>query len=573
MKALGADLVVKALEAEGVRFTFGIPGTHNFELYDALERSEQITPVLVTDEQSGAFMADGMSRTSDSIGVLNIVPGAGVSHALSGIAEAWMDNIPLLVLTCGIRNDTGKVYQLHDVDQLAFVAPVTKATYKIDDPSELYPTVREAIQLARSGTPGPVAVEVPANYYVLAQKIDERPVSGAPAPPQPQPADIEAAVRMLNEARQPALYIGNGAQGATELLTSLAEKLSAPVSTTVQGKGVFPEDHPLWLWPGFGAAAPSFVRSVFDRVDVLLAIGCRFGEVATASYGLNPPEQMIHVDINGEVFQRNYPAALAVESDAATFLDSLLPRIKERPADAALADEIATGHAQVEANWERSRSNDRVTPHRLLRTIQQVAGPETVYATDSGNGTFLAMELLRLTQPGTFIAPVDYSCMGYCVPARVGAKFARPNSQVVGLAGDGALLMTGLELLTASHYGLNPIVFVLQDGELGQIAQFSRTTLNTDTCCVLASLDLERYARAVHAEFLSLPDDAATDEIVRQAFELSGQGRPVVVQVSIDYSQKTYFTRGVVKTNFWRLPWSERLRITARAIGRRLPFS
>jgi len=315
MKSNGAIAVVKALEDEGVRFTFGIPGTHNIELYDVLERSERIQAVLVTDEQSASFMADAVSRTTDSIGVCNVVPGAGVTHCLSGVAEAFMDGVPLLVLTCGIRTDTGKAYQLHDVDQLAILKPVTKAQFRPAKASEIYPTIRRALGLARSGTPGPVAVEIAANHYFLTHELGELTWSAAPpAPAAPAAALVDEAARLLAQAKHPALYVGNGASGAAGHLVELAERLGVPVTTTVHGKGVFPEHHPLWLWPGFGPMAPGFAKSLMDRCDVLLAIGVRFGEIATGSYGLTPPANLIHVDINNEVFSRNYPARLAIES-------------------------------------------------------------------------------------------------------------------------------------------------------------------------------------------------------------------------------------------------------------------
>src|SRR5512134_915455 len=164
MRLRGADLVVRALEDEGARFTFGIPGTHNIELYDALDRSASVTPVLVTDEQSASFMADGVSRTSDSIGVVNVVPGAGVTHCLSGVAEAFLDNVPIVVLACGIRSDSGRAFQLHAIDQLALLRPVTKAVLRPESAAEIYRTVRLAFDLARSGSPGPVAVEIPAEF-------------------------------------------------------------------------------------------------------------------------------------------------------------------------------------------------------------------------------------------------------------------------------------------------------------------------------------------------------------------------------------------------------------------------
>ena len=183
MTRSGAKVVVAALEAERVRFAFGIPGTHNIELYDALADSAQITTVLVTDEQAASFMADGLARSTGEVGVLNLVPGAGLTHALSGIAEAFMDNVPLVVLSCGIRSDSGRAFQLHAIDQLAVARPVTKATLHVERPDELYATVRRAFALARAGTPGPAIVEVPAELYLLRQDFGEDwSRAGAPAP-------------------------------------------------------------------------------------------------------------------------------------------------------------------------------------------------------------------------------------------------------------------------------------------------------------------------------------------------------------------------------------------------------
>ena len=568
--------MVKALEDENVRFTFGIPGTHNIELYDALERSKTIEPILVTDEQSASFMADGVSRTSDSIGVVNVVPGAGVTHCLSGVAEALMDNIPLLVLACGVRRDTGNGYQLHDIDQLAVLRPVTKADFKVERAQEIYPLLRKAIQIAREGTPGPVAIEIPANFYFLHQEIAGFEYEPDPDEvPRAADAQLDQAAAMLAQARHPLLYVGLGATRAREVLVELAEKLAIPVTTTIQGKGVFPESHPLWLWNGFGPSAPSFVRKITDPCDCLLAVGCRFGEVATASYGFKPPENLIHVDINSEVFDQNYPAKLAVHSDSLLFLEQLVDRVEPGERVGAqrvgvLKEAIAQGHRKVRAGWRAKAGKEKVTPVKLFEGLQARAGEDAIYVTDSGNGTFLAMEQLRLHHPACFIGPVDYSCMGYCAPAAIGAKLANPERDVVALAGDGALLMTGLEMLTASSYRIAPLFCVLRDGELGQIAQFQRTSLNRDTCSVLPPYDLASLAQAVHCRFLNLPNDDALDGVLDEAFSATREGQPVVIDVRIDYSSKTYFTKGVVTTNFWRLPLGERVSMIVRAVGRKV---
>ena len=571
MKTRAAKAVVQALVDEGVRYAFGIPGTHNIELYDALASTDSCEPVLVTSEVAGAFVAEGYSRSAGSVGVINVVPGAGATYSLSGIAEAFMDNTPMVVLVSGIRTDTARAYQLHAIDQLAVLEPVTKAVFRIERADELYPVIRRAFQIARRGAPGPVAVEIPAQFFVNRQELGPYRFEKAPEiGGDPDPELVERAAAMLGEADHPALYLGNGAAGAADLLVPLAEQLGAPVTTSFSGKGVFPESHPLWLWSGFGRQAPAFVRPIMDRCDCLLAIGCRFGEVTTGGYGFDPPEALIHVDIEPEVFNRNFPAALAIASDAREFVEALGSLIEGERPWASLGEKIAAGHAEVLRNWERQVSSTRVSPHALFTALQEYCRPDAIYATDSGNGTFLAMEHLRLEAPGRFLAPVDFSCMGYSVPAAIGACFANPGRDVVALPGDGAFLMTGLELITAATYRATPLVCVLSDGKLSQIAQFQKMQVNRETASVLPDYDLEGFARTTGSRYFRIIRESELDSVLPAALDLTRKGIPALVEIAIDYSQKTYFTKGVVKNVFSRLPTSDKIANLARAVGRRV---
>ena len=573
MKMTGADIVVRALEDEGIPFTFGIPGTHNIELYDSLARSTKVRPILVTDEQSASFMADGVARSSGKLAAANVVPGAGLTHSLSGIAEAYLDGTGMLVLACGIRRDTGKAFQLHDVDQQAIARPVTKAQFLVAQGSELYATIRRACRIARAAPAGPVFVEVPADQYLFRHEVDLDAAAPEPELQSLKSADLERARSLLAACRRPLLYLGLGAAGAGADLVTLAERLEAPVATTIAGKGIFPEHHPLWLWCGFGAAAPPFVQKIAASCDLTLAIGCRFSEVGTGSYGLEPPGKLVHVDIESSVLDKNYRAELPVVADAAKFVSGLLTnltKMESRKADAELRQAIRTGHEKVWSGWETPADATKVWPPLLLKTLQEIVGPDAIYTTDSGNGTFLAMECLRLDQPRSFLAPIDYSCMGYAVPAALGAALACPGRPVVSLAGDGAFLMTGLELLTAAQLQLPVIVLLLRDRELAQIAQFQQTALGRKSCSELPDYDLPAVCRAVGAEYLALARNAEIGEILRQARTLAESKRPVVVEVNIDYSRKTYFTNGVVRVNLGRLPWPDRVRMVVRALTRKL---
>lgn len=571
MRLTGGEIVARALADEGIHHAFGIPGTHNIELYDALLHSP-VRPVLVTDEQSAGFMADGYWRASARLACVNVVPGAGLTHAMSGIAEAFLDGIPMLVLGCGIRRG-GKAFQLHDVDQLAMVRPVVKQTMRPADGAEIYPMIRAACALARGGAPGPVMVEIPIDFYLSRHAVE---VSWAPPlpppPPPPPPLPSESAfedVRARLRGRRPLLYVGLGARGASSDLVALAERLESPVATTISGKGVFPEHHPLFLWNGLGNSAPSFVQDIARSCDATLAIGCRFSEVGTGSWGFTPPGDLLHVDIDPFVLGRNYATACPITADAATFVAGLLPRLESSHSDPTLRDRILRGHAAVRAR-PPGPPRTRVTPAVLLDSIQEALGPETIYTADSGNGLFLAMERLRLPGPGRFLAPVDYSCMGYSVPAAIGAGLARPGVPVVALAGDGAFLMTGLELLTAANQGVPVAVFVLRDRELAQIAQFQATAFNRKTASVLPDFDVGGLVNAVGVQCVALQNDEGIPPALDQVRAALAGGRPVVVDVAIDYAEKTHFTRGVVKTTLGRLPWADRLRFIGRALARRL---
>ena len=308
------------------------------------------------------------------------------------------------------------------------------------------------------------------------------------------------------------------------------------------------------------------------QCDLTLAVGCRFGEVGTGSYGLEPPGPLVHVDIDPDALGRNYPADVAIACDAGTFLRALLGRIREAPRgeDEKLRAAIRHGHAQVWSSWMDDVGGDGVTPAHLLRTAQRVFGPDTVFTTDSGNGTFLAMECLRLEAPGRFLAPVDYSCMGYAVPAALGARLGSPDTPVVALAGDGAFLMTGLELLTGAKEGLAVVVLVLRDRELAQIAQFQATAMSRKTASRVHDYDVAGLAKGLGIPALDMNADEDVERVLVEAGRLAAEGTPVLVDVAIDYSRKTYFTQGVVKTNLLRLPLKDQARFIGRALVRKV---
>ena len=578
MSRTAASMLREALENVGVKFTFGIPGVHNTEIYDELAKSETITPVLVTHEGGAAFMADAVSRSGTSLGTLVIVPAAGVTHAASGIGEAFLDGIPMLVIAGGIRRDTGRKYQLHDVDQHALLKPITKGTWLVEKHADVIPTIYEAVRVATSGEPGPVFVEIPVNLQLMTG--EEGPKVSPPAvaaTARCKPEQVAAAVELLRKAKSPVIFVGWGAVDATAEVARLAERLGAPVSTTLQGISAFHANHPLHAGFCLGRAAVPAVEKSFADTDCMLAVGTRFGEIATGSYGWTPPADLVHVDINPGVFSANYPARVALEGDAKAVLTLLLQALGDAPPAAAgerRARVEATIREQKTAYMEEWLSHDakgRVNPARFFASLRRQLPDESTVVLDDGNHTFLAAELMPVHRSRGMISPTDFNCMGYCVPATIGAKLARPELPVVGIVGDGAFRMTAMELATATAQELGLVVFVFNDGELAQIAQAQEIPYNRKTCTVLGPLDVAGVAQATGAKFLRIASDADIDGVIRDALaSASRERKPVLVDVLVDYSKRTRFTEGIVKTNLERFDFGTKARLVGRALWRRI---
>jgi len=574
MKKTGAWLAVRALENLGVRFTFGIPGVHNTELYDELDSSPRITPILVTHEGCAAYMADAVSRVTDSVGALAIVPAAGATHASSGIGEAFLAGVPMLVLAGGVRTDLPYRYQLHQIDQHAFMRPLTKATFKVLEHKNIVPTLYEAYRIATRGEPGPVFVELPVNLQLFPGEAEDVPAFS----PQTPHFDISAelvrkAAAILSSANRPGIFLGWGARDALEESRAVAELLQAPVSTTLQGLSAFPASHPLHTGFGFGPSAVPAARNAFERCDALLAVGTRFSEIATGSFGVRVPESLVHVDINPQVFSANYPAKVAIEGDARLVLRVLLEELRKLPARArnpTLEDQIASDKRRYREEWYAHDTCGRVSPARFFDALRARLPDDAIVSVDDGNHTYLTAELFPVLAPRSLIVPTDFNSMGYAVPAAIGAKLARPEREVAAIVGDGAFMMTGMEIATAALHRLGILFCVFHDGELSQISQAQSITYARAPCTTLGTLDLQGAAQATGAAYVRVADDAGIAGALERAWEVSRGGQPVLLDVNVDYSKRTSFTQGAVKTNFGRFPLSQKLRMAMRVLRRKI---
>lgn len=574
MKKTAAELVVFALEQIDVQYTFGIPGVHNTEIYDGLNSSKQIEPILVTHEGGASFMADGVSRTSNNIGTLVIVPAAGATHAMSGIGEAYLDGVPMLVISGGTRTDTGRHYQLHQIDQQKIVGGITKAYFLVERHEDVIPAIYKAYDIATTGEPGPVFVEIPVNLQLFRGEVSSMPDYGSNNVSLEIDRDlVRKAVDMLTQSAHPGIYVGWGAVDAIPHTRRIADLLVAPVATTVQGKSAFPADHLMHTGVGFGLSSKPSGQNAFADCDCMLAVGVRFSELATGSYGIEDPQNLIHIDINPEVFDKNYKTAIAIEGDANDILEAIADELEERNFNSerslqVIGDKIKKDNQKYYRTWLGDMKTDLVSPGHFFKALREQADHDAYMVVDDGKHTFLAAELFDVYHPRHFISPTDFNAMGYCVPAAIGCKLSNPDKQVIAIVGDGGFMMTGMELITATTNGLAPIVFVFHDGELGQISQFQSIPLNRKTCTKIGQLNVEGIAIATGSQFISMENDAQISTCIDEAIKASGEGKPVLVDVKIDYSKKTMLTKGVVKTNLSRFPLREKARFIGRAIGR-----
>ena len=378
MSRTAASLLREALENVGVRHTFGIPGVHNTEIYDELAKSRSITPVLVTHEGGGAFMADAVSRSGTSLGTLVIVPAAGVTHAASGIAEAFLDGIPMLVIAGGIRRDTDRRYQLHDVDQHAMLKPITKGTWLVERHADVIPTIYEAVRVATSGEPGPVFVEIPVDLQLMTG--DPGPAHAHPGPVRHPPPAAAADVDAPRSCWPPRSRRACSSAGAPSMR-----------------RREWPRSPSAWARPSHDAAGPERVsrqspaaRRLLPRArggarrsrtrcataTALLAVGTRFAEIATGSFGYEPPANLVHVDINPARVLGELPGEGGARGRRASRCSAASSRRIGRGAGggarrAAVAARIAARQGGLSREWLAHDAQGGVNPRAFFQALRR----------------------------------------------------------------------------------------------------------------------------------------------------------------------------------------------------------
>ena len=543
----GSDRICAALEGLGIETVFGLPGTQNVPLFEAL-RTSRLRTVLASHELGAAFMAAGHYRASGRVAALVTIPGPGFTYALTGLAEARHDSAALLHIT-GAPPEGGRRFQLQALDQDAMAAPVVKRQFRIERGDDTESVLREACLAATSGEPGPVLVQVRPDILTSTD---------AATPPMPPllgrvTPDVAAILSRLRAARRPLFFVGQGAADGAEALRRLVEWIGAPVVTTLSGRGVLPEDHPLAVAIDLGGPGIAAVNELVASADLVVALGCKFAHNGTGGFRLRlPPDRLIHVDASADVLGVNYPASLLVQADVPALLEVVAAELPEVVPSAATWVPSELASARMDASRlllaggpePRILDADVTTPAGLFRALRISFPRDGILVTDSGQHQALARRHFPVLAPRGLICPSDFQSMGFGVPAAIGAAIGAPGRRVVALVGDGGFAMAGLELLTAAREGLPVTVIVFNDGQLGLIREQQLREYGHAHAVALGGFDIAAVAAAAGARHLQLAGSA--EAVLRDALASEG---PVVVEVAVGDSagQRAAHAKGYLK--------------------------
>src|SRR6267143_3509244 len=476
MKRTGSQAIWEALVGEGVETVFGYPGGAIMPAYDALP-GYAIRHVLVRHEQGAAHMADGYARASGKVGVAVATSGPGATNLVTGIATAMMDSSPMVCITGQVSSAVLGTDAFQETDITGVTLPITKHNYLVTRAEEIYPTLREAFHLARSGRPGPVHVDITKDAQQASFELrpEEGPVprSGRKLRPSP-PADLDRAAALIDAAERPLVLSGHGIvrSGASDLLVEFAEKTGCPVASTLLGLGGFPASHPLSLGM-MGMHGEAWVNKAIQDADLLIALGMRFDDRVTgklSTYALNA--RKIHVEIDPSEINKNVKVDVALMGDAAWALRELMGRVRSRPR-AAWHGRIAEmkGDSAVRDIQSLPHSGRLFAAH-VLHDLWRLTAGRALVVTDVGQHQMWEAQYYKHERPRSLITSGGLGTMGFALPAAIGAKVARPDAEVWVVAGDGGFQMTMCELATVAQEGLDINVAIINNGYLGMVRQW-----------------------------------------------------------------------------------------------------
>ena len=546
---IGAQAVVASLEAEGVDLVFGYPGGQAIKIYDALYDSKQLHHVLARHEQGAVHEADGYARATGKVGVVIVTSGPGATNTVTGIATAYMDSVPLVVITGQVPRGVIGTDSFQESDIVGITMPVVKHSFLLQSTDELTSTFREAFHIAASGRPGPVLIDIPSdilsesmtfNYPDKVNIPSYRPTYRGNA------KQIRAAVARIERAERPVLYVGGGviASGASEELVRLADSLKLPVVTTLMGKGAFPASNPL-NFGLVGMHGSKYANLAMTESDLIIACGARFSDRVTGKLSeFAPHAEVIHIDIDPAEIGKIREVQIPIVGD----LKGVLAAVNEQVEKSGAAPITAPWLEHLE-EWRRRfpfyhsdlvEEDGAIVPETVLQKLSRKLDPESsIVVTEVGQHQMWAAQFVDRERPRTFISSGGLGTMGFGFPASIGAAFGCPDKQVVCIAGDGSFQMNSQEMATAAINGVPVKVLILDNRALGMVHQWQKLFYRErfSSTVLAANPDFVKLADAYGwaAKRITAPEEveAALDEML--ASEV-----PYLLDVAISEDQNVF---------------------------------
>ena len=537
MRYNGAQILCETLLEQGVDTIFGYPGGAVLNIYDALyQYQDRIRHILTAHEQGAAHAADGYARATGKTGVVLATSGPGATNLVTGIATAYMDSIPMVAITGNVGVPLIGKDSFQEVYIAGITMPITKHNFVVGRVEELADIVREAFQIAQSGRPGPVLIDIPKDVTAAMCEFSAKPVSPITETYDVSDADFRRIAAEINAAKCPVIYYGGGiiASGACEELIALMHKADIPATGTVMSIGSVPSDDPLYLGM-IGMHGKVSAGWAIDRSDLLLSIGTRFSDrVATNTNRFAPDARIIHVDVDAAEINKNMPADDFLVSDAKTFLSGILPYIQQARHDDWRAQ---IEEWRVKLDYKPKDAEDCLHPHQIVQICTELGGDDLVFTTDVGQHQMWTAQYCARSHPRQFLTSGGLGTMGFGYGAAIGAKAARPDQPVIHITGDGSFHMNLNELCTTVTYQIPVITVIMNNQVLGMVRQwqrmfyedrFSSTTLERKT-------DYVKLAEAFGARGFRCTTPKELREALAKALVHNG---PTVIDCVVDRDER-----------------------------------
>ncbi len=540
MKLTGAQIVMECLAREGVEYIFGYPGGANLPLYDTLPQYPQIRHILVRHEQAAAHAADAYARVTGKAGVAWATSGPGVTNLVTGIANAWMDSVPLVCVTGAVVTWLIGRDGFQEADATGITIPITKQNYLVLDVNDIAHTMREAFYIATTGRPGPVLVDIPRDIqqqqteFHYPEKIEVR---GYRPVTKGHPAQIKKAAQLIAEAERPLILAGHGVviARAYDELRELAEKAHIPVICTLLGIGAFPGSHELYMgMPGMHGMYWNNIA--IGEADLVMGIGMRFDDRVTGRLkDFAPHAKIIHIDVDPAEIGKNVRTTVPIVGDVKQVLRELNPLVQPARHDAwcARIQELRDEHPSIAIPRV-----DKVLPQYVIKTIYEMSGPSAYYVTGVGQHQMWAAQFFWGDNPGSFVTSGGLGTMGFEVPAAMGVQFARPKDTVWAICGDGGFQMTLQELATVVEYEL-PIKFaIINNSFLGMVRQWQHLYYQDNLQSVrLFQPDFVKLAEAYGMAGMRVTDKIDVQPAIEKALRHPG---PVIIDFEVEQHEDTF---------------------------------